>query len=333
MTKTRTDKLESFIDWWDRRRIHWATAFKNNDVASHSLSESGNNKIARKGAMKGAPIDDCIRYEICQSMKHVSKLKGLRDGTYKGGRGPSRPVLQERDMKFLEKRIIEYPTTKEEANDMVVDILKQLGLPYLDMMNDDSELESGVVPLDLLSEDISKKQPENFVVDVTSSHKFEKKENKHQKPGRPRNSRKRKIGLNDSFELSDFDEESMVEISTLMDGNERKRKLHGTFKKMPANWLWMMNKVDEMPGNYEVSKNSDVEYIVKKLTPAGNSKVTFGADTGCTCDDFELKFREAGTSDPARKMVTINCKHIIFVMQSLGIDVSKNLLARKHHLC
>ena len=77
LLESRQRRLRSFVDWWDSRRDHWATAFKPNDVDKHSLAESNNSKIARKTIMKNSSIDNCLIFELMHLMRHTIRTGEL----------------------------------------------------------------------------------------------------------------------------------------------------------------------------------------------------------------------------------------------------------------
>ena len=102
----------------------------------------------------------------------------------------------------MEDRIKNYPTNAVEANRMVCDVLKTVGMPYTDLVDCDEDFSED--PLAFLEKD-TQVQRKKMKVDPKSSHKFSLNTSEtHRRVGRPKNSKKYKSSI-------------IIEIS----GNER----------------------------------------------------------------------------------------------------------------
>ena len=173
--------------------------FKNNDVEAHSLAESANS-MGRKNIFKIKPLYDCMQFELCVYMKHGEKTECLKTTSYAGGRGPGRNTLNEHNVSQLTERVLNFPTSTESGKDLLGDILEKLGLPTEEIV----ESTTGKVnkdPLQFLAEEEEKRSVLS-AVQPTSSHRYKPNtilSSKRKKAGRPKNSKKPKVSINDFY--------------------------------------------------------------------------------------------------------------------------------------
>ena len=93
---------------------------------------------------------------MCNYMKHHSKTESLTNNCFSGGRGPSRKVLNHRNMEELSNRIINFPKSKEDRKALIADILSKLGFTGEDIV--DHEDVQQCDPLEFLSTENEKRE-------------------------------------------------------------------------------------------------------------------------------------------------------------------------------
>ena len=304
---SRKNKISPYIKWWNFRRSHWSTAFKNNDVDSHSLAEAGNSSMGRKNIMKNSAIDRCIRWEMNVYMKYHMKLEGLVKGTFQGGRGPSRAALNKREMDAIHRRIESTPLDGQELNAIVNELMSSINLPIEDPSIDDLDT-SSIIDTDM--------KQVHETIRPSSSHKYKAQDPSSRgvlkKAGRPPGSRnkKRKVTISDTIEYSS----EGVEIE---EGRTSGSK-----------WRYESNKVRRMLPNYKVKSEGNLVFTVNK-SEAGYETKTVSFHNGIADCTPCMRFDGLKMKDPLQ--MTANCKHVIFVMRTIGVDES-DPLQLKHKL-
>ena len=319
----RQAKLEPYVAWWHSRRAYWSTAFKNPHVEKHSLAETANGMAARRGiSSKYMSIERCIQWELLLYVRHSNRINELKSGGFVPS-GTTRVNLKDKEMNDMFERVKNYSYSPADASAFLDKLMKSLRLPVVDedvvSVNDFVD-----VNLEAVSSCPSR---ENDFRYREKGRKVQEKKDSARKPGRPKGSRKKRVSLAAAVESSD-DEAAPPPA---------KKK---SCSVMPKNWGAMEKKVEECKANYTgVDSVVDAQGVI--LFTITNPKETEDARrvkrvridpnlslTLCSCEQFS-KFQKS--KKPKSAGITMNCKHIVFIMGKIGV-ANKDPLLAKHEL-
>ena len=82
-------QLLNWLQWWDKRKRHWASAFRpTNNAPSNNLSECVHSAEKARGSVNVSLID-AVHDDVAAAYTLKQKIKGYISGTYTGGNGRS----------------------------------------------------------------------------------------------------------------------------------------------------------------------------------------------------------------------------------------------------
>ena len=227
---SRKKQLENWWDFWFNCRAMWSSAFTNQTLTEVSLVESLQSKYSKKNNLKKLPLYQSVVFSMSDLTKYSARLKELGKGKYIG-QGPSKAILDERDMMKQVEKVKFIPLSNEDFKY----IFTNFGLPYkIDREKCPANTESAVPPQfeSPISREKSQRHEvlEKFSPSPIASHTFKKpalpnsseKAKKAKKPGRPPKSKSKTYVSRFSREL-DLDLELLGEEdfdpTVLMDEN------------------------------------------------------------------------------------------------------------------
>ena len=242
-TEQRSKRLKPYVEWWHNRRDSWSAAFICHDVDRHSLAESGNGGMARKGIAKNLSLDECLKFELSKYLTYGKKVKERLSYRPKGR---TRVDLEDDALSAMYDRVRNCVLTEGEANEDVAAIMKSLRIStskyFASSTSDENRNENSVV-------DFLQQSTEPLIIPSSKRCKDPNFRFKHQKVdiipalqetatkrkvGRsPNSGKKRRVSMKGKFPSSDNEAENTIPKQT-----------------QDPKWARLVNRVENEMKNY-----------------------------------------------------------------------------------
>ena len=138
-TERRHEYLMNWFEFYDSRRTGWSNAFRNPDLPQTNKGEAGNAHYSAVTGLTGLTLDMGVKCMIAEYHVYAGCRRGIVNGQYKGGKGPSRVAMDEKMIKETFSRIENTQLTPKDALKYVEDILKAIGVKEHENLDDQSQ--------------------------------------------------------------------------------------------------------------------------------------------------------------------------------------------------
>ena len=146
-TEQRYDYLFHWIEFYDARRTGWSKAYRNPELPKTNKGEAGNSHYSAVTHLTGLTLDLGVKCMLSEFHVYAGCKRGIVTGLYKGAKGPSRVIMEEKMVRESFNRIENTPLTSKGAEEFVSKILQKLGLKETEAVSDGSENQSGKDPI------------------------------------------------------------------------------------------------------------------------------------------------------------------------------------------
>ena len=247
-------------------------------------------------------LDLGVKAMVAEMHVYSGCRRGITNGQYKGGKGPSRVMMDERMLMETFKRIKNTPLTSKESTAFVKSVLEKIGL------NDDNENENIEIPVTKQRSVLATHRYLADQIKARTEARIESPKFINAPHKAPKKSMKRKLKFADTLE----DLES--------DGQQKKIRRKDATKGSSLNEKILKTLTDGFTiktvevGVYELTINNDPE---RCYTVNVNAKPT------CTCPEF-ARIQKARLIDRNTSI----CKHISVICLCLGFEFSRAIIRR-----
>ena len=240
---SREKQLSNWWSWWFNCRTRWSNAFTNSVLTEVNLVEGLHAKYSKKNGLKNMSLLQSTISGIGDCLKYSNRLFALASGKYQG-RGPSKEILESRDLKKEMDKVKKVPLTA----DGLANVFKLLGLPSPDRNDSledvtktpqkfDRSLPKAFISSPLVKENSERGRVLNsFTPSPISKSTFHKRKVKFatttRKPGRPKGSRSKKYVSQWSQEIEDIFEEDSDEDVSDEHGDDDTEVMIGSFNNI-----------------------------------------------------------------------------------------------------
>lgn len=302
--------LRMFMTAYHSRKTGWSKAFRNPELPKTNKGEAGNAHYSAVTHLTGLTLDLGVKCMVAEFHVYAGCRKGIENGQYKGGSGPSRAVMDAKLVKETFERISNTPLTSKASLEFVNNILKTLGLKETSETTDQETMSTN-------QESETEDQPITREPSVLQVHKFLEEQVQARSSANtsspkyintpdkaPRNG-KRKIQFGDT-------------LDDLTSSNSHKRKKNKSAgKSLDEKAMATLSEGFSVEtiniGIYRIMINEEESrcYTVNLNNPS------------CTCPQYQelAKSRETDRN-------TSICKHIVVMMLCLGFTYESKILRK-----
>ena len=300
-TEQRYDYLFHWFEFYDERRTGWSRAYRNPELPKTNKGEAGNSHYSAVTHLTGLTLDLGVKCMISEFHVYAGCKRGIVTGLYKGGKGPSRVIMEEKMVRESFNRIENTPLTSKGAEEFVSKILEKLGLKETEAVSDGSENQSGKAPI---TKQRSQLQTHRYLAQQMKA----RTEARNASPSfintphkAPKKNLKRKIQFSDT--LADLQDDDAQPKKKMNFGKSLNEKILNTLTEG-------VTVLTVETGVYQLTINNDKTRCYT---------VNFKENPTCTCPQFKT----IASSRPRRV-----CKHISVMMLYLGFTFSSKILRK-----
>ena len=139
--------MYNWFEFYDSRKTGWSKAYRNAELPKTNKGEAGNARYSAVTHLTGLPLDLGVKCMIAEFHVYAGCKKGIVNGLYKGGSGPSRVNMENKLIRETFERIRNTPLTSKDSEEFVNNVLDKLGLKEVVEETEDSENDENQVPI------------------------------------------------------------------------------------------------------------------------------------------------------------------------------------------
>ena len=139
--ESRKKHLINWLNWWHQRRHGCFKAFRSVNLPNTNKAEAGNSKYRDATHLTKLTLDMGVKSAVSEYHMYSGQRQGYINGTFQGGRGPSRHIMDLRAVEASVTRVSKTPLTKTEAEQLLAEKFDSIGIPYHHLISEDSDNE------------------------------------------------------------------------------------------------------------------------------------------------------------------------------------------------
>ena len=301
-TEQRHSHLFNWLEFYDQRRTGWSKAYRNAELPKTNKGESGNAHYSNVTHLTKMTLDLGVKAMVAEMHVYSGCRRGITNGQYKGGKGPSKAMMDEKLVSETFTRIKNTPMTSNESTAFVKSVLERIGL------NDETENENFKMPA---TKQRSVLATHRYLADQIKARTEARIESPkfvnapHVKA--PKKSMKRKLKFADTLE-------------DLENVDQPKKRRKDSVKGSSLNGKILQTLTD---GFTLTTVEVGIYKVMIKNDPERCYTINVNANPTCTCPEF-ARIQKARQTDRNTSI----CKHISVICLCLGFDFGSAIIRR-----